>query len=116
MRKWLIGVVAVAFVAVACGSDDGDSGSGSGSGSETASNEAPVTLSGKLTNHGTGDAKDGAIDMEVDDFYFGPTFVKTTGGSKLKVELESEGDATHTFTIDSAGIDVTVKPGEKKTV
>ena len=54
--------------------------------------------------------------MELDDFYFGPTFVSVPAGAKVKIDLSNEGQKNHTFTIDSAKIDTQVNPGQKATV
>src|SRR4051794_20779029 len=121
VRKSFMVVSAVVVASLgfaACGSDDSGSSSGSGAGSGAGVSDAapPVALNGKVTNHGNGEVKDGAVDMEVDDFYFAPTFVKAPAGSTVKVELESEGSSTHTFTIDGTPVDVTLKKGDKKTV
>ena len=43
--------------------------------------------------------------MELDDFYFGPTFVSGPAGAKVTIDLSNEGQKNHTFTIDSAKID-----------
>ena len=58
----------------------------------------------------------GAVSLEQDDFYFQPTTLKGEVGKPLQVALKNEGQASHTFTIDSLNIDQTVKPGETMTV
>ena len=76
----------------------------------------PVTVDGKVNVEGTKDvsAKSAAtIDMEADDYYFGPTFVKVKPGEKVTIELENEGNASHTFTSDSLSIDQQVAAGKK---
>ena len=61
--------------------------------------------------------KDGAsVEMEMDDFYFGPTYLTGPAGAKVTLELSNEGQKNHTFTIDSAKIDQQVDPGQKATV
>src|SRR5262249_53363240 len=70
----------------------------------------------KVNVKGTKDiskSKSASIDIEADDYYFGPTFVKVQPGEKVRVELENEGNATHTFTSDSLNIDQQVPPGKK---
>ena len=93
----LLGVLALvaAFGAAACG------------GSE----EENTTKQG--TTQGT---TSGAVSLEQDDFYFQPTTLKGEAGKPLQVALKNEGQASHTFTIDSLSIDQTVKPGETMTV
>jgi len=93
------------LVAAACGGDNKSSSS------------APVSISGKVNNHGTKDVKDGdSIEVEADDFYFGPTFIKGPAGAKITVELANEGKATHTFTIDDQKIDQKLAPDAKTNV
>ena len=67
----------------------------------------------KTTTQGT---TPGAVSLEQDDFYFQPTTLKGEVGKPLQVALKNEGQASHTFTIDSLNIDQTVKPGETMTV
>jgi plastocyanin len=78
----------------------------------------PVKIDGKVNVKGTKDisAKSTAkIEIEADDFYFGPTFVKVAPGEKVTVELKNEGSAAHTFTSDSLSVDQQVAPGKSKT-
>src|SRR5438093_9673210 len=67
----------------------------------------------KTTTQGT---TPGAVSLEQDDFYFQPTTLRGEVGKPLQVALKNEGQASHTFTIDSLNIDQTVKPGETMTV
>jgi plastocyanin len=120
MRKLVVAALMVMLSLAACGSDDNttdatdttDTTAGN-----TAASDAPVTLSGKVNDEGTKDAT-GAADLEVeaDDFYFKPTFVKATAGQKLTVSLKNEGASTHTFTSTALGVDKELKPGETATV
>lgn len=120
----LVGVVVLLGTGVGCGDSEG-SGSGSGSGTGTgtgtgteSSDKPPVKLTGTTNNHGLKDVagKDGAtVELELDDFYFAPTFVKAKASQSLTVELKNEGDATHTFTVQG-GPDEQVAPKETKTV
>ena len=118
-------LLALAVIA-ACGDDDGAevrnlddggsesgsaTGSGSGSGSE-ASGSAPVQLEGTVNVHGTTTPDGGNLEVELDDFYFGPTFVEVESGDTLDVVLTNEGSAAHTFTIDGTDVDEEVGPGD----
>ena len=79
----------------------------------------PVDIDGKVNVKGTKDVSSksaATIDMEADDYYFGPTFVKVKAGEKVTVELENEGNASHTFTSDSLGVDKQVAPGKSAKV
>ena len=104
MRKILILLGAVAVFVAGCGGDS--------SGSST-----PVKLSGNTTNKGTKDLTGSQIDLEADDFYFNPTFIKGgTPGSTITVKLKNEGQNPHTFTSTALGVDEQVNAGESKDV
>src|SRR5215510_8204993 len=88
-------------------------------GSAAASSKAPVPLEGKTNKHGSKDvsAKTTAtIEMEQDDYYFSPTFVKVQPGEQLTIKLQNEGKNQHTFTSSALGIDKTLNPGKNATV
>lgn len=126
MRSLVAGTAAVLIAATGCGGggNDNDALSGSTTTPATApgtsapgTSAPPVTLSGTVNDHGTKDlAGADEVDVELDDFYFGPTFIKAAPGAQVKVELENEGKAPHTFTIDALKVDQTVQPGEDATV
>lgn len=96
----------ITLVAAGCG--------GSGE-SSTPKGAPPVSLAGSTNDHGTKTATK-ELEMEADDFYFGPTFVKATAGQTFTIELANEGKATHTFTSTALGIDEQLDPGQKRTV
>jgi plastocyanin len=75
---------------------------------------APVKLSGTVNNHGskTVSGMSGALELEQDNFYFNPTFVKAGSGAHLTVTVKNEGSVPHNFSIDSLKIDQTVQPGK----
>ena len=81
------------------------------------SSAAPVALQGivnqKETKDLTASGAEVELSLEIDDFYFNPTFIKATPGAKVNVELENEGDNQHTFTIDAPKVDETLDPGKK---
>ena len=107
MRKILLTAAVLVLAIAACGDDDDESGGdGDGGGG------APVELQGTVNEGETGEVSNGEIEMELDNFYFGPAYTKAEAGSTVTVELENEGDATHTFTIDSLDIDEEVAPGD----
>jgi plastocyanin len=85
-------------------------------GTAFAGKSPPVTLDGKVTNKGEKSVKKGKITVEADDFYYKPTFVKAKLGSKVSVKLKNEGEAQHTFTIPSLGVDTVVDEGKSATV
>ena len=106
MRKSivLVGLVLLSLAAAGCGGE-----------SEGSKGPAPVALEGQTNNHGTKDAKD-KMEIEADDFYFGPSFIKASSGQQFSVVLKNEGKASHTFTIPTLGVDVQLAPGESKTI
>ena len=96
----------------ACGDDDSDTTSG-----PSPAGDAPVSLPGSVADHGSGDVSDaGALELELDDQYFAPTFVNAPAGATVEVTLTNEGDLPHTFTIDGAGVDEQLDGGESATV
>jgi plastocyanin len=79
----------------------------------------PVTLDGKVNAKGTKDISGkstASLEIEADDFYFSPTFVKVQPGEKVTIELKNEGSATHTFTSDALNIDQQLSSGKSKKV
>ena len=109
-------IVLAALVGLAaCGS----SSKSSGSGSSGSSGAQPVKLGSTVTNKGTKDisaASAPTLELELDDNYFKPTFIKAKPGSTVTVELKSEGSNEHTFTIDGSTIDQDMKPGSSASV
>jgi plastocyanin len=120
MRRLMgIGLTAVLAAGVAgCG----DSGGGSSSGTGTATGDSakpPVTLNGSTNQHASTDVSgkgaNAEVELEADDFYFSPTFVKAAAGQAVKVNIANQGKATHTFTV-AGSVDEQLAPGAKKTV
>jgi plastocyanin len=119
-RDALVGAVCAVVLAgalvVGCGDDGETTGSSSGSASSPAG-EAPVSLPGTVSDHGTETlAEGGALAMELDDQYFAPTFVEAPAGGTVALTLTNEGDLPHTFTIDEADVDEEVAAGASTTV
>jgi plastocyanin len=85
-------------------------------GASAPAKKPPVKLDGKVNNHGTKTVKGGAIEVETDDFYFNPTFIKAKAGETVSVTVKNEGSSSHTFTADDDSFDATVDPGKEKTV
>jgi plastocyanin len=74
-----------------------------------------VKLTGNTTNKGTKDLSGSEIEVEADDFYFSPTFIKGGApGAKVTVKLKNEGKNPHTFTSAALGVDEQVNAGESK--
>ena len=82
---------AALFLALACGGSEGKE----------------LTLgSVKVSDHGTKDVSAlSSLALEVDDYYFEPTFLRGKPGQALKVEIANESSTLHNFTIASLGID-----------
>lgn len=76
----------------------------------------PVSLEGQVNDHGTSTVEGSSIEIEQDNFYFDPTYIEADPGATIEVTLTNEGTASHTFTIDSQGIDVELDSGQSKTV
>jgi plastocyanin len=77
-----------------------------------------ITL-GDLTfsNHGTKEVKgQGELDLEADNYYFEPTFLRGTPGQKLKVEIENESGTLHNFSIPEQKLDMDIPPKKKVVV
>jgi plastocyanin len=113
MRKLVILMAVLTLALAGCGDDSNDTEASSGGTDTTVG--SPVSLPAGTQFHGTADAKDG-LEVELDDFYFGPTVIKATPGQVFKVEVFNEGAAPHTFTIDSLNVDQQVAPDERKEI
>src|SRR5438105_17756 len=59
---------------------------------------APVSLPGRTNDHGTKDVSSGDVEVELDSFYFSPTFLKVKPNETVTVHLKNESDTVHTFT------------------
>ena len=119
MRR-AVTVMAIALLVLGgCGSDDDDDAGSPGTtaGAPSDGADAPVELEGDVNAAGTSDATGAeGLDLALEDFAFGPTYVKVTSGQQLTVALSNEGEAPHTFTIDAIGVDQTVQPGASASV
>jgi plastocyanin len=120
MRKMLIVVAIVALVAAGCAKSSKKSSTGStttvGSAGASTTAAPPVSLAGPVNDHGTKTLTGSAVDIEQDNFYFNPTFVKASAGATVALTLKNDGKAPHTFTIDSLSVDQVVQPGQTATV
>lgn len=106
-RGWVAAVVSFTFLA----------GAGCSSSSDSNADKAPagVMLPGTVNIHGTKTATAG-MEVELDNFYFGPTFLEASAGQQVRLKLVNEGSVPHTFTIDNAAVDFTLTPGETKEI
>ena len=108
MRKFLVLVACLAALAVIVPASAGATVS--------AKKKPPVKISGKTNNHGTKAVKGTSIEVEMDDFYFSPTFVKAKPGTTVSIELKNEGKSQHNFSISGQNIDQNVDPDKTATV
>lgn len=116
MRKIMpLLLVAIAVVA-GCSSDSKTSTTASTSSSSASAAGAPVSLPGQTNDKGSGDATSGSLEVEADDFYFEPTFIKVTPGATVTLTVKNEGSTTHTFTSAALGVDQAVEAGKEADV
>ena len=69
-----------------------------------------ITL-GDLTfsDHGTKDVRgQGELDLEADNYYFEPTFLRGTPGQKIKIQIKNDSGTLHNFSIPEQQIDVDI--------
>jgi YVTN family beta-propeller protein len=75
----------------------------------------PITLGGvTYADHGTKDVRNRSkLELEVDDYYFSPTFLRGNPGQKLSLLVESEANTLHNLSIPALGIDRDILPKGK---
>jgi plastocyanin len=117
-RALMFAALALAVVAAAgCGGSSGGSNAGSTSEpSGSGGGGGQINAAGvQANNHGSKSAS-GETKVELDDYYFEPTVLKGSPGQKVTLELENEGSAEHSFTVDAQGIDKELQPGDEAKV
>jgi YVTN family beta-propeller protein len=74
-----------------------------------------ITLGGvTYADHGTKDVRNrSTLELEADDYYFSPTFLRGTPGQRLTLLLENEASTLHNISIPALGIDKDVPPQGK---
>jgi plastocyanin len=105
MKKLWIGMLAAGLLLAACGGSSSDAGTG-GSPSGPATS-APATST--PTSSPSATATSGETKIAMEDFRFAPSSLTVSSGATL--ELDNEGQAPHTFTIDGQNVDVQVNAG-----
>ena len=109
MHKLAVALTVVALMATACGS--------SSKSSSSSSSATKPSLPGQTNDHGTKSVKNGGkLEVEIDDFYFSPTFIDAPAGAKVTLEIKNEGKTAHTFTSTTLNVDQTLSPGQKTDV
>jgi plastocyanin len=96
-------------------------GATAAAGSPTTATAAPgkksktVTMNGvTYADHGTKDVRKlSKLELEADDYYFGPTFLRGNPGQKLTLMMENEASTLHNITIPALGIDKDIPPKGK---
>jgi YVTN family beta-propeller protein len=72
---------------------------------------ASGTQSMTFNDHGTVDVRGkDEVDVEADDDYFEPTFLRGSPGQTLKLVVENESSALHNVSIPGLGVDTNVPP------
>ena len=129
MRVAVLFAVLAVFGA-ACSSKSNSSSGGSPSPSESVSASASASASesagGTITvgsdtanNHGSKEVDNvTSVEVEMDDFYFGPTVLTGTPGQKLTIELKNESKAgtLHNFSLSDQNIDQDVQADQSTEV
>ena len=74
-----------------------------------------VTLGGvAYADHGTKDVRNlSKLELEADDYYFSPTFLRGKPGQKLTLLVENEARTLHNISIPALGIDKDIPPKGK---
>jgi YVTN family beta-propeller protein len=74
-----------------------------------------VTLGGvTYADHGSKDVRNlSKLELEADDYYFSPTFLRGNSGQKLTLIVESEAATLHNLSIPALGIDKDIPPKGK---
>ena len=80
-----------------------------------AGKDKSVTLGGvSYADHGTKDVRTvSKLELEADDYYFSPTFLRGKPGQKLTLVVESEAGTLHNLSIPALGIDKDIPPKGK---
>ncbi len=83
----------------------------------TAQPTGPVIRLGDLTfsDHGTKEVR-GEAELEADDYYFAPTFLRSEPGQKLRLEVENESGTLHNLSIPEQDLDRDIPPKGTVTV
>ncbi len=74
-----------------------------------------ITLGGvTYADHGTTDVQNRSrLELEADDYYFSPTFLRGKPGQKLTLVVESEASTLHNISLPALGIDKDIPPKGK---
>ncbi len=99
----------VVLLLAACGGSKKSESAGEGEGKK-------ATIAGVSANDHGSKQVTGKSEVELDDFYFDPTVLKGKPGAQVTLELKSEGQTEHNFSIDAQQIDQDLEAGKSATV
>ena len=120
MRKIVIACALFGLVAFGCAAEEEPTVTDPEATSEATSSpqESPQGSPAEYNDEGTETFEDTTFEVEVelDDFYFKPTFIKSPGGATATLKLHNEGEATHTFTVDALDVDEELEAGATKEI
>ncbi|MGA7271652.1 MAG: cupredoxin domain-containing protein [Acidimicrobiia bacterium] len=109
-------LVGLSLILAGCGNGGSGDVTTTAASNSTTSPAPPVSLEGQVNDHGQATVEGGSIEVELDNFYFDPTFIAAEPGATVEVELTNKGTTSHTFTVESQNIDIELKPGQSETV
>ncbi len=114
MRRIVMVAFAIGIVAAGCAQQEDTTVATPPTAEATASAAASPAGSPTINDHGTKTftAMSFELEVELDDFYFEPTFIKAPGDATAMVKLKNEGTVAHTFTSDTLNFDQQVEPGK----
>ncbi|MCU1356203.1 MAG: cytochrome [Acidimicrobiales bacterium] len=112
----LIAATALACLLIAgCSSSGGDSSAKATKTNKTNTPSIPG-LKGSVNDHGTKTVSGGKVEVELDDDYIGPTFIKAAAGTKLTLELKNGGSKEHNFSLTGTKVNEDIEPGKSVSV
>jgi plastocyanin len=116
MRKLALAASVALLIVVGCGDGTGgeDQTVATAPAEDTASPAGSPTINEKGTETFTTEEFD--VELELDNFYFDPTYIKSPGESTATITLHNEGDVQHTFTVDDLDVDEELAPDEEKEI
>ncbi len=106
-------LLALGIFATACTTSSSSSGAAASTSSSESSTPSPTPPSPAPPANVVG-KKTFTIDAQ--DYFFSPNILTGSAGQQLTLTIDNQGAATHTFTIASEHIDVTLAPGTQQTV
>ena len=106
-------LLALAIVATACTTSSSSTGAAASPTSSVSSTPSPTPPSPAPPANVVGQK---TFTIDAQDFFFSPNVLMGSAGQQLTLTIDNLGAATHTFTIASEHIDVTLVAGSQQTV